>query len=91
MKKTKESLALILVSIFLGIILSIHFKTVNKTVGEGVLPVQRSQQLAAELKKLQTEKENQLNLIAELEAKIEQYEKSEVDKMYMLRIYIKMQ
>lgn len=88
MKKTGESLALILVSIFLGVILSIHFKTVNKTVGEGVLPVQRSQQLAAELKKLQSEKETQLNLIAELETKIEQYEKSEVDKnVYAENLY----
>ncbi len=40
-----------MVSLFLGIILAIQFKTVNKTVGEGVLPTQRAQQLAIELKK----------------------------------------
>lgn len=80
MKRFKELLALILVSIFLGMILSIHFKTVNKTVGEGVLPTQRAQQLASELKKVQSDKDSLLNRVAELESKIEQYEKSEVDK-----------
>lgn len=80
MKKGKNSLAIILVSIFLGLILSIQFKTINKTVGEGVLPTQRSQQLAAELKKLQSERESQVKRIEELESKIEQYEKGEIDK-----------
>ena len=79
-RKFKEYFALTLVSIFLGMILSIHFKTVNKTVGEGVLPTQRAQQLATELKKVQSEKESLINRVAELESKIEQYEKSEVDK-----------
>ncbi len=68
-------LALSLVSIFLGLILSIQFKTINKSVGEGVLPTQRAQQLASDLKKAQAEKESQSNRIAELENKIKQYEK----------------
>mgnify|MGYP001016186468 FL=1 len=55
MKKTRDMLALSLVSIFLGLILSIQFKTISKTVGEGVLPTQRAQQLASELKKAQSE------------------------------------
>ena len=80
MKRIKEYFALILVSIFLGMILSIHFKTVNKTVGEGVLPTQRSQLLATELKKVQSDKDALINRVTELETKIEQYEKSEVDK-----------
>lgn len=80
MKRFKEFLALILVSIFLGIILSIHFKTVNKSIGEGVLPTQRAQQLASELKKVQGDRDNLQNRVVELETKIEQYEKSEVDK-----------
>lgn len=88
MKKGKGSLAIVLVSIFLGVILSIQFKTVNKTVGEGTLPIQRSQQLAAELKKLQSERESQINRISELEAKIEQYEKGEADKsIYAENLY----
>ena len=80
MKKVKESIALTIVSIFLGIILTIQFKTVNKTVGDGTLPVQRAQQLAMELKKVQNDRDAQLSRIEELETKINQYEKGEVDK-----------
>ncbi len=88
MSKRKEYLALSIVSIFLGIILSIQFKTVNKTVGEGALPTQRAQQLAVELKKVQSEREAQANRIEELETKIKQYEKGEVDKsVYAENLY----
>lgn len=88
MKKAKEYIALTLVSIFLGVILSIQFKTINKTVGEGVLPTQRAQQLAVELKKAQNERESQAKRIEELEAKIKQYEKGEVDKnVYAENLY----
>lgn len=88
MKKVKESIALILVSVFLGIILTIQFKTVNKTVGDGTLPVQRAQQLAMELKKAQSDREAQINRIEELETKIKQYEKGEVDKsIYAENLY----
>ena len=72
-------LALALLSVFLGIILSIQFKTVNKSLGEGVLPTQRAQQLAVELKRAQQEKETQSNRIEELESKIEQYEKGGIE------------
>ena len=83
---------MVIVSIFLGIILSIQFKTVNKTVGEGVLPTQRSQQLALELKKVQADRESQEKRIEELEEKISQYEKGEVDKStYAENIYNDMQ
>ncbi len=88
MKQKKEYIALVFVSIFLGIILSIQFKTVNKTVGEGNLPTQRAQQLALELKKAQTERDAQSNTIEELETKINQYEKGEVDKsVYAENLY----
>ncbi|MFA7411891.1 MAG: DUF881 domain-containing protein, partial [Tissierellaceae bacterium] len=77
-----------LVSIFLGIILSIQFKTINKTVGEGVLPTQRAQQLATELKKAQNEREVLSKTIEELEGKIKQYEMGEVDKnVYVENLY----
>ena len=79
MKKTRDMLALALVSIFLGLILSIQFKTINKSVGEGVLPTQRAQQLATELKKAQAEKETQSNRIEELENKIKLYEKGGIE------------
>ena len=88
MKNKREVSALVLVSILLGLILSIQFKTINKSVGEGVLPTQRSQQLALELKKLQSERESQTTRILELEFKIEQYEKGEADKnIYTENLY----
>lgn len=88
MKKTRDILALVLVSIFLGLILSIQFKTINKSVGEGLLPTQRAQQLAVELKKAQSEKESQSNRIEELENKIQQYEKGGVDNsVYAENLY----
>ena len=88
MKKTRDILALVLVSIFLGLILSIQFKTINKSVGEGLLPTQRAQQLAVELKKAQSEKESQSNRIEELESKIQQYEKGGVDNnIYAENLY----
>lgn len=88
MKRYKEYIALTLVSIFLGIILSVQFKTVSKTVGEGLLPTQRAQQLATELKKAQNERDILSNKVEELEAKIKQYEMSEVDKnVYAENLY----
>ncbi|MBU5438172.1 DUF881 domain-containing protein [Tissierella sp. MSJ-40] len=88
MKNLKEQMALALVSIFLGLILSIQFKTINKTVGEGVLPTQRAQQLAVELKKIQGERDLQLKRLEELETKIKQYEKGEADKnVYAENLY----
>lgn len=88
MRKSGNRLALILVSVFLGIILSIQFKTVNQSVGEGVLPTQRAQQLAVELKNAQEEKEVQTTRIEELESKIEQYEKGGVeDNAYAENLY----
>ena len=57
MKNNKGQIAIMIICVFLGIILAIQIKTVNKTVGEGVLPTQRAQQLAIELKKLQDERE----------------------------------
>ncbi len=80
MKKYKNYIAMFLVSVFLGIILSVQLRTVNQTVGEGVFPIYRAQELATELKKVQGEKQAQLNRIDELEEKIKQYETSEADK-----------
>lgn len=88
MKRFIESFALISVSIFLGLILSIHFRTVNRTVGEGIIPAQRAQQLAVELQKVQSDKEGLQGRVSELESRIEQYEKSEVDKnVYAENLY----
>lgn len=88
MDKKKGTIALVIISIALGLILSIQIKTVNKNVGEGVLPTYRSQQLATELKKLQNERESYEKNIDELERKIKQYEENEVDKnVYLENVY----
>lgn len=79
MKKSKNSIPIILVSIFLGLILSIQFKTIDGSQAHGALPTQRAQDLANELKKVQSDKEALENRIFQLEDKIEQYELEGVD------------
>lgn len=74
MKKWYNYMALGLISVILGIILSIQFNTIKDTAGEGILPTQRAQQLAIELKRVQEERDVQRNRIEELESKIKQYE-----------------
>ncbi len=80
MKKYKGRISIVLVSLFLGIILAIQFKTVSKTVGDDVLPMQRSQQLANELKKVQDERDALEKELEDIENKIKRYEKGEADK-----------
>ncbi len=88
MKNTRGKIAIVLVSILLGIILAIQFKTVNQTVGEGVLPTQRAQQLAIELKKVQEERDALIKALDEAENKINQYERREADTdVYVENLY----
>lgn len=79
MKIKGEMAALVAVSLILGLILSIQFKTVSQSVGEGAMPTQRAQELANDLRKAQSEMESQLRHIQDLEAKIEQYEKGGIE------------
>lgn len=79
MKKSKNVVAIIIVSIFLGLILSIQFKTIDGSQAHGALPTQRVQDLAVELKKVQSDREAQENRIMELEGKIEEYELEGID------------
>lgn len=88
MKVKSGQIAITVVSILLGIILAIQFKTVNSTVGEGVLPVQRAQQLAVDLKKAQEERDAAIKALNEAENKIKQYEKGEADNnIYVENLY----
>ncbi len=80
MKNIKGQVAIVLVSLFLGIILAIQFKTVSKTIGDDVLPMQRTQQLANELKKVQDERDALQKELDDIENKIKKYEKSEANK-----------
>lgn len=80
MNPSKNYILIAIVSVLLGVILSMTFKTVNVSIGKGVLPSQRAQQIAAELKK---EKEVNQELRAttdELEKKIREYENSVAQK-----------
>lgn len=88
MKKSNGRLAITIVSLFLGLILAIQFKTVNKSIGEGVLPTQRAQELASELKKAQDERDSANKALDEAESKISQYEKGETgDNVYAENLY----
>lgn len=88
MKKSNGRLAITIVSLFLGLILAIQFKTVNKSIGEGVLPTQRAQELASELKKAQDERDSANKALDEAESKINQYEKGETgDNVYAENLY----
>lgn len=74
MKNLKSKFAIGIVCIILGIILTIQYKTVNKTVGKGYLPTQKSKELSLELKKLQDKKEKLNNELSNLESRIKKYE-----------------
>lgn len=88
MNNIKGKLAITIVSVFLGIILVLQFKTVNESVGEGILPTQRSQQLAIELKKAQDERDSAIKALDEAESKINQYERGEADNnVYVENLY----
>jgi len=79
MKDLRSKLAITIVCIILGIILAVQFKTVENSVGEGIIPTQRAQQLAIEYKKLSDEREQLTIQLEELEAKVKQYEKGEAE------------
>lgn len=84
MKDLRSKIAITLVCAILGIILAIQFKTVTKTVGDGMIPTQRAQQLAIELKRLQDERESLRKELESLEGKVRQYEKGEAEKDFIV-------
>ena len=49
MNKMKSNLAMVMVCIILGFVLTIHFKTINETLGDSKNPAMRSKELAVEL------------------------------------------
>lgn len=72
MKKYKYQLALALVCIVLGVMLSIQFKTVR--TGIGPVSENRARELASQLKKVKEERDNLLSIKSDLEKKIREYE-----------------
>ena len=88
MNDIKSKVAIVLVCIILGVILAIQFKTVENTVGSGMIPTQRAQQLAIDYKKIQDERDMIRKELDNLEAKLKQYEKGEAENdTYVENLY----
>jgi len=79
MNKMKSNLAMVMVCIILGFVLTIHFKTINETLGDSKNPAMRSKELAVELESFKQEKELLENELESLDIKVKQYE-SEASK-----------
>lgn len=84
MKKIKAVLAIFLVCVLLGIILSIQFKT-TQNVTEGDNPIAKSKTLLAELNKLEAQRAEARKDLAEVEGKIKKLEGEEANKNYYLK------
>lgn len=74
MNKIKSNLAMIVVCIILGFVLTIHFKTINEALGDSKNPAIRSKELAVELDNFKHEKETLEKALATLDTKVKQYE-----------------
>ncbi|OPJ56860.1 DUF881 domain-containing protein [Alkalithermobacter paradoxus] len=71
-------------SILLGIIIMIQFKTIEKATG-GVVSSQKSHQLAAELKSLRDRKEVLLRELRSVENRIEEYKNAEANESIVVK------
>lgn len=76
MKANKQYLVVASVALLLGIILAMTFKTVSSSLGRGVMPSQRAQQIALELNKEKELNAELKKVNDDLEAKIKEYEQS---------------
>jgi uncharacterized protein YlxW (UPF0749 family) len=72
MKNYKYQMALALVCIVLGVMLSIQFKTVK--TGIGPVSENRARELASQLKKVKEERDTLLTIKSDLDKKIREYE-----------------
>lgn len=84
MKKIKGMLAIFLVCVLLGIILSIQFKT-TQNVTEGDNPISKSKTLLAELSKLEAQRAEAKKDLAGVEGEIKRLEEEQANKNYYLR------
>jgi len=74
MKNIKYQIAIAIVCLALGLMVSIQFKTVKQ--GVGLVSEYRAGQLAAQLKKVKEENARLLNVKKDYEAKIKEYEET---------------
>jgi uncharacterized protein YlxW (UPF0749 family) len=84
MKNIKAQLAMGLVCIVLGVVLTLQFKTVQNNLG-GVAPAQKAQELAVELKKMKEEKEVLIGEVNSLESKMKEIEEAESKKNVLVK------
>lgn len=83
MKNIKGKLAILIVCVALGIILSVQFKT-TQNVTDGINPIDKSKALLAELNNLESKKEQYRKELADIESQIKQLEDDEAKKNYYL-------
>lgn len=74
MNNVKANISLIVVSIILGFVISVHSKTINQALGDSNTPLLRSKDLAVELESIKGQKELLENELLNLENKVKQYE-----------------
>lgn len=78
MRNIKGQLAVGIVCLVLGLVLSLQFRSIQgNNYLEGISPTQKAQELAAELKKIREEKQQLINEVILLESKIKEIEESE--------------
>lgn len=80
----KNGLALLILSFFLGMLLIIQFKTIEKTTG-GIASSQKAHQLAVELKSLRDRKEILSKELKSLEDRIEEYKDTESEDSVVVK------
>jgi uncharacterized protein YlxW (UPF0749 family) len=78
-KGIKQKVAVMFICLVAGGILSIQYKT-NKSISAVNIPVHRSQEIAAEYRKLEEEREELLREISSLEQKVKIYESEKSDE-----------
>ncbi|EOD01264.1 DUF881 domain-containing protein [Caldisalinibacter kiritimatiensis] len=86
MDNLKSKVSIMFICIILGIVLAVQFKTINKAT-DNVIPSQRAQQLAIELKAHKDEKDKLLKELQSLEARLKEYEKNASEEsVYVKRL-----
>ncbi len=80
----KNSLSLLILSFFLGMLIIIEFKTVDKTTG-GLVSSQKANQLSIELKSLTDRKKALEKDVQALDERIKEYKNSEAEKNVLVK------
>lgn len=80
----KNGLALLVLSFFLGMLLIIQFKTIEKTTG-GIASSQKAHQLSIELNSLRDRKEMLSKELKSLESRIKEYKNSESEDSVVVK------